>query len=166
MTILTHYPATPAEPVILRAFSRTYQPRGTGFYLDEIHSWAQRAKVSPVEWSITQGPDAQFYAVPEFPDVHGREYSTWCGRGATQGLAYQDAIRYLQRYVHGVHLGHVRWRFGKLNPPTEPVHYAIPVVYEWPSFLQDNEVIGQGSSHHAAKEDSAQKLLELGYCRI
>jgi hypothetical protein len=40
----------------------------------------------------------------------------------------------------------------------------IVVVYDPPSFLVRDEVIGQGSTHQAAREDSARKLLELGYC--
>ncbi|CAE6426167.1 unnamed protein product [Rhizoctonia solani] len=159
-------PTTPAKPVILRAFVRKYEPRRTGSYLDEIHSWAQRAKVSLVKWNITQGPDTQFYAVPEFPDVHGHEHLVCCGQGATQHQAYQTAARYLQHYMNGIHVEQVRWKFGQLNSPTGPVHCAVPVVYESPGFLQADEVIGQGASHQAAREDSAQKLLELGYCRI
>ncbi|KDN33642.1 hypothetical protein RSAG8_13271, partial [Rhizoctonia solani AG-8 WAC10335] len=101
MTFPLPDPTTPVKPVILRAFSRKYEPDRIGSYLDKIHSWAQRAKVSPVKWHITQGPDTQFYAVPEFPDLHGREYSACCGQGATQDLAHQAATQYLQHYING-----------------------------------------------------------------
>ncbi|CAE6451451.1 unnamed protein product [Rhizoctonia solani] len=160
------YPTTPGEPVMLRAFSRIYELRRTGSYLHEIHSWSQRAKVPPVKWNVVQETDAQFHAIPEFPDVHGHEFSNCCGRGVTQDLARQMATQYLRHFTDSIHVEQVRWKFGQLNTPAGLVHCAVPVVYERPAFLQDREVFGQGSSHQAAREDSAQKLLELGYCRM
>ncbi|CUA77781.1 hypothetical protein RSOLAG22IIIB_06788 [Rhizoctonia solani] len=81
-------------------------------------------------------------------------------------MACQAATQYLQRYTSGIHVEQVRWKFGQLSSPAGLAHYAVPVVYGPPGFLQADEVIGRGPSHQAAREDSAQKLLELGYCRI
>ncbi|CAE6527692.1 unnamed protein product [Rhizoctonia solani] len=177
------HPVTPTEPVILRAFSRKYESRGTGSYLDEIHTWAQRARTTPVKWDVVQGTDDKFCAVPEcsiasiarhfrhadllaVPDVHGCEYRTCCGQGATQDLARQVATQHLQHYINGTQVEQVRWKFWQQDSPAGPIHCAVPVVYERPSFLQDDGIIGQGPSHQAAREDSARKLLMLGYCRI
>ncbi|CEL58354.1 hypothetical protein RSOLAG1IB_03100 [Rhizoctonia solani AG-1 IB] len=164
MTTPVLHPVTPTESV-LRAFSRGYDARGTASYLDQIHCWAQRVRVPAVRWNIEKTGD-QYYAIPEFPDVNGREYSHCRGQGPTQDIARQTATQHLQYLISNAHTEQVRWRFGQMVSRAGPVHFATPVVYDPPSFLVRDEVIGQGSTHQAAREDSARKLLELGYCRI
>ncbi|KAH7330691.1 hypothetical protein B0J17DRAFT_632447 [Rhizoctonia solani] len=87
------------------------------------------------------------------PDVYGREFSNCCGRGVTQDLARQSATQYLRHFANDIHAEQVRWKFGQLNTSAGLVHCAVPVVYEPPSFLQDREVLGQGPSQQAARED-------------
>ncbi|CAE6435067.1 unnamed protein product [Rhizoctonia solani] len=164
MTTPVLHPVT-IEPVVLRAFSRNYEPRGAGSYFDQINSWAQRARIPAAKWSIEKTGD-QYYAVPEFPDVIGHEYGNCRGQGSTQDAARQAATQHLQFFINSNQTGQVRWKFGRLDSRIGPVHFATPVLYDPPGFLECDEVIGQGSNPQAAREDSARKLFELGYCKI
>ncbi|KAG8691317.1 hypothetical protein FRC08_010202 [Ceratobasidium sp. 394] len=139
-------------------------------YLDEIHIWAQHVQVHPVDWKIqavSKNPRDGFYAFPIFPDYRGNPYSKCTGEGSSRDKAREHATQLLSRDRIDANSPLVRWRFSERNTPRGIIHCATPIIYRQNTIMQnDKNVIGYGSSHQRAKEDSARKLLELGYCRV
>ncbi|KAG9104692.1 hypothetical protein FRC06_000079 [Ceratobasidium sp. 370] len=153
-------------------FARPYtlNPNFTS-YLDEIHIWAQHVQVHPVDWDIqavSNNPRDGFYAFPIFPDCRGSPYSECTGRGYTRDEAREDATQLLSQAHIDSNSPRVRWRFSESRTVRGgTVHYATPIVHRQNAEVQsDKNVVGYGSSHQRAKEDSARKLLELGYCMV
>lgn len=165
---LRFIPSVPSSPTpaVLRAFSRVYEPpEAATSYLDEIHIWSQRAKVSAVDWDV-RADTGGFYATPIFPDLRGRKYPSCVGTGSTQDNARRHATQLLLQAGIDVNVAHVRWEFTQPNSAVGNVHRAVPIVYNPAAPLHNRDVIGHGPTKQEAKEDSAQKLLCQEYCWI
>ncbi|KAG8743426.1 hypothetical protein FRC10_012091 [Ceratobasidium sp. 414] len=144
-------------------FERPYEPNpDCTSYQDEIHTWAQYVQVHPVTWEIqpaSNNPRDGFYAFPIC-----RPYLDYSGRGSTRDEARGNATWLLSGARIDANSPLVRWRFSESRTTRGIDHYATPIVYGQNTMKNDNTVIGYGSSHQRAREDSACKLLELGYC--
>ncbi|KAG8769469.1 hypothetical protein FRC12_004950 [Ceratobasidium sp. 428] len=175
---------------IRREFSRYYTLNSeVTSYLQEINNWAQFAQVYPVSWTCQpvddRNPRAGFYAIPkslfyiysasffltgEFLvriviNRQGIPYMGCCGQGRSHEEALQRASQLLfqQARIDANELS-VRWKFSESRSNFGTVHCAIPIVYGLSILSDDWNVIGCGQSHQQAKEDSAHKLFQHGYC--
>ncbi|KAG8703453.1 hypothetical protein FRC09_004155 [Ceratobasidium sp. 395] len=156
---------------IRKEFSRRYTPNsGVTSYLQEINNWAQFVQVCPVTWTLRYvdngNPRAGFYAIPTVINYAGEPYTGYREQGRSHEEAYQRASQLLRQAGIDADDLSVRWRFSELQSNRGTVHYATPIIYDSNPLWDNWAVIGRGQSQQQAKEESARKLFEHGYCWV
>ncbi|KAG9122213.1 hypothetical protein FRC07_001511 [Ceratobasidium sp. 392] len=153
-------------------FSRCYTlSSNVNSYLEEINNWAQFVQVQPVDWKIgpvnEDDPRAGFYAIPKFPDCKGRAHQECSAWAPSRDEAREHASQLLfQQAQIDANALNVRWRFSESRTSRGTIQYATPIVYGPNILWNEPSVIGYGVSHRRAKDQSARKLLEHGYCMV